>query len=301
MKFLLSSDLHIRLDRPIHRVDDFVEIQGKTLEKIRNVALKHRAILLISGDLLDKARPVKPQQTEIIAYNYFSEIKTFLTPGNHDLIDHNTGNIDSGSIGVITRFNNINMINNQTLEFDEYTITGVPYDVSIEPIKNKRLNKGKTNILMLHDYCDVKRLPEFIESGFTAEEILNETEYDLIVVGHHHKSFVYERNGRFVVNPGCITRQSISEADYEPKVYLYDSDKKTVVKAISLPDIEGDVFDLSAIQEKKRIDEIKNSFVDKLSSGINIELSLSENIEEYVKKNKVNKRIGEILNTWTKT
>ncbi len=54
MKILCGPDLHIRVTRPEHRIDDFVATQKHKIKWMMNLANKHKcAYVLLPGDLTE--------------------------------------------------------------------------------------------------------------------------------------------------------------------------------------------------------------------------------------------------------
>ena len=128
----------------------------------------------------------------------------------------------------------------------------------------------------------------------TAEEILDKyPQFDLIVTGHNHKTFVVEKEGRLLVNPGSLTRQTADQADHHPCVFLWYAEDNTV-EEVSIPHEEG-VISREHIEKKERRDGRIEEFISRLSAEYDVGLSFEENLARFEEKNKVRQSVMEII------
>jgi len=105
---------------------------------------------------------------------------------------------------------------------------------------------------------------------------------------------VYEENGRFVFNPGCITRQTLDMKDYKPIIYLFDTEKKEY-ETIYLLDNDPDVITDKHITHNEERDIRISSFVEKLQKDNTIILDFEENLLNYLQKNKEKREVKKII------
>ena len=106
---------------------------------------------------------------------------------------------------------------------------------------------------------------------------------DLIVTGHHHQTFVLEKDGRMLVNPGSLMRNDADQIDHRPCVFLWYAEDNSI-KQVFVP-IEKDVISREHIEERKEKENRLDAFVEKLGQqtidGINfsrnLEIAISEN------------------------
>ena len=131
-------------------------------------------------------------------------------------------------------------------------------------------------------------------TDLTAEQILDEfPQFDLILTGHNHKSFVAEKDGRLLVNPGSLTRQAADQADHRPCVYLWYADTNTV-KPYYL-EINKGVVSREHLDRITARDERIEAFVQRLSGEMEIGVNFEESLERFAQKNKVRKSVMEIV------
>ena len=105
MKILITADWHVRGERPLCRLDeDWIESQRKTISEIRSVFENNGCDQMwILGDVFDAPRCATAAVNMLIG-----ELKKFpfdsvkILCGNHDLKDHNYGNLEECSIGTKT-------------------------------------------------------------------------------------------------------------------------------------------------------------------------------------------------------
>jgi len=80
---------------------------------------------------------------------------------------------------------------------------------------------------------------------------------------------------------------------YKPRCYLYNFDDNEV-EPVYFP-IEEEVFDDRHIVEPKEKEERLSAFIEKLNMEWDLRLSFRANLETFFKKNKVNKKVEELI------
>jgi hypothetical protein len=153
--------------------------------------------------------------------------------------------------------------------------------------------KHAKEILVWHHLTYLSKPYPGAEGGM-AEGILRKYPmYSLVVCGDNHQSFAVEYQGRRLVNPGNITRQTADQADFQPRVVLwYAADNS--IEWVNLPMQEG-VISRSHIDKKDERDARIDAFVSKLNGEYVAELSFEQNLESYMKVNNVRDQIKEII------
>jgi DNA repair exonuclease SbcCD nuclease subunit len=294
MKLLFTSDWHIRSDKPPSRIDDFRVKQFHILLHIQNIAKKYDCIIVNAGDIFHRACPINPQPLETMLHNIFKDIFIFFIPGQHDLIGHNVENIANGSIGVLNCFNNWDC--SLVYESDNFVLWGTPYG---EELMGDGCYEDQLLIAILHKFVSDSPLPPWLkDKGITAKELCeNYPEFNVFVCGDNHKSFVYKhpKTNQLVFNCGCITRQKLNEKNYQPCIYIYDTDTNTY-ETIELFDNDPNVLKKTRrmeIQEQResRID----SFVELAGVEHDTTWEFEENIKQYCIKNKTSKEVESMI------
>lgn len=272
MQAIITADFHLRADRPRCRTDeDWVATQEVVLAYISQEASRRKCPILIVGDLYDT--PTVPDRIKLMFLKFVAMSgRVGFMPGNHDLLYHNTDNIDSSSIGLSWQLASMG-----TDFLDSLSSWGCwkPFDAG--EAKDSRNPKGQ-NILFLHQltFPSAKDLPPNVEAATAGELLAEYPDKNWIFTGDMHKSFHYEKKGRHVVNPGCITRQVADMKDYQPIVYYVDTEAE-LVEEIALPDTAELVDDSYLRSEEAREDRI-SAFIEQVKSSGAFSLSFVDNI-----------------------
>ncbi len=293
-KYLITSDWHIRSDTPICRTDDFQKTQSECLNEVAYLAKKYKVDAIIdAGDTFNIARPNNAQELEIMLYDIFKDIPVYFIAGNHELLFHRLENIDKGSIGVAHRFSN--WVNGSTRE-NGVSISLFNFNEEIEkfPVSNEEFGVH-IKIAVIHRYCSEKQTPFFIKGGITASDLLKENpDYNLIVTGDNHHGFIYEEDGRFVINPGCLNRQAADMKSYKPRCYIFDTEALHYDELFLLDNKLEDVTEEHIIKNEER-DERITAFVESLKTNRNISLSFEDNLKKFMEENDLEKETENIL------
>ena len=206
MKAIISSDWHIRADRPRCRIDEnWEETQSSVVEEIINICNKYNCPLIITGDLFDT--PNVPARLIVMLIEQFSKInkKVHFLAGNHEMPYHSIDNVENSAIGILNSLaREHNKIVDGMSEYGEWAYF------------NSKIKGKKTGLLFIHRlvFENIKSMPPNV-NAITAQDLLKEyPDMKYIFVGDNHGTFHYEKNGKHVINPGTIIKQSINEKSY---------------------------------------------------------------------------------------
>ncbi|MHC4574388.1 MAG: metallophosphoesterase [Planctomycetota bacterium] len=295
MNLIFTSDWHVRYDQPINRKDNFLELQKEALIEIASIAKKNKATIIVGGDIFHRAKPINPQYLEILLYEIFKYCEIYFLPGQHDLIDHNIENFDNGSIGILNRFSNWKF-HQEAVFNDKVIIWNFGWNQEIE--ETGCLDDLK--IAVFHKFISILPLPPWMkDKGISSKELCNKyPSYNIFVSGDNHSGFVYknEKTNQLVFNPGCLTRQKISEKDYKPRCYLFNTDTKQY-KIIYLLDNNPDVFRKDTKEKEKLERESRiDSFIELAGKKKKITWDYEENLKQFCLENKIKKDISDEIN-----
>lgn len=273
MKIMITADWHLRDDVPICRKDDFWEVQKSTLKFINDMCVKNDIhFMLIAGDIFDK--PKANQTAKLInLFNDCIKVDYSFVAGNHDLKFHSMEWFKECDISILE---------NKKLKHIGY------YNFNEEGWKNE-----KTKIKVIHKYCQVEKLPVWLErEGITAENLLKE-DGNIFITGDNHTGFIYEKNSKIVINPGCITRQTVEKREYKPFIVLLEIDenyKYTSYEKIYLPDTDLSVVENIELDKMKDKNERIQSFLSSLTST-DIKLDFTGNVKRFISENEISKEV----------
>lgn len=288
MKILITADWHIKGERPICRLDEnWIESQRETIAAIREVFEKTGCEQMwILGDLFDAPKCATAAVNMLIEeLQKFPKDSVKVLCGNHDLKDHNYGNLEECSIGTIKH-----LFADVPIEIQDSF--GCLTKVSAKPFG---LDEETTdaNIVCTHQLTFPNAEARPIEDcGVLAQDLLDKwRSADLIFTGDYHHAFIYEfkdvvkgRN-RYVVNPGCINIQKADELDYQPGVYVWDtscSGDDAFQRWNLNPQVENCTRDHIEAREAK--ETMLSEVVETIKGGAEITLDFDSNLEQQVNR-----------------
>jgi DNA repair exonuclease SbcCD nuclease subunit len=274
---ILLSDVHLREDQPICRTDDYWQSQWRKMDFISDLQKRYSCPVLCGGDLFDKSRPSLNLVRETILHlpNQF-----YTCYGQHDLVNHSLAMVDkcginllwtAGSLTILkgTHFGqepteeSLAIMTNGKFSTRRKPLTESEYrkikDISTieypspdrEPIPLTDLSNRYKRILVWHKLA-YQTLPFPGATGGNAKELLKKyPQFDLLLVGDNHQTFVEEYQGRLLVNPGSMMRMTAAQVDHKPCVYLWHADTNTVTP-VYLPIQEGVVSREHLVEKKER-------------------------------------------------
>lgn len=275
---ILTADWHLREDTPVARTDDFWEAQWKKVAEVSKLQVRFSCPVIHAGDLFNHWKP-SPYLLNITIKFLPNEFYTIY--GNHDLPQHNLELADKCGINVLQAAGKLTVL--EKLHWGQ----------ELRPYTEYFEIKGH-NILPWHTMTYQGKKPWPGATCPMAAKLLRKyPEYDLIVTGHNHKTFVEEYEGRLLVNPGSLTRQSSDQVDHQPCVFLYYAETNTVEKVILKHD--KDVITREHIERTENRDRRIEAFISKLDADWEAELSFEENLEQFMQVNKVQPEVMSII------
>jgi DNA repair exonuclease SbcCD nuclease subunit len=315
---ILTADWHIRKNPPRARKDDFFKAMERKIRFILELARKSPP-LLIAGDFFDQPKPGPFLEKWIIdlfreyiypgdritfqAWGEAKQLPIYVIPGQHDLPEHSIKQIDDSGLGVVAAAGVLTLLSDPgkfglgatgSHGFNG-VINGWPWGQEYELVygnPNPKLDGG--TILMVHRMISQGEL----WSGQSVEQpgylLRLYPEVQLVLSGDNHQTFVYEQDGRYLVNPGSLLRQTAAQVDHRPCVFRYESDH-LAPEQIFLP-IEQDVLDLTQLQEEKARDGRIDAFVERLDTGVELGLDYVANLKSHLEANPVRDGVRDM--TW---
>ena len=290
MKAIITADWHIRATRPRCRIDeDWIETEKKALSQIAKISRVKKAPVIVVGDLFHSNSDTSFECIQMVQELADELGELYVLAGNHDLPYHSSENLYKSAIGILLKSNKVFPIKEYFEKLDDFDFTRIDYSAS----NFDEDDYIGAKYVFKHILCfpDVKSLPPNVDA-ITAKELLSEfPKAKWIFTGDYHHNFHYQKNGRHVVNPGCLIRQASDMKDYQCGVYYVDTDDE-VVEFIPIIDSEEFVDDSYIIKQEERETRIEN-FVDKLKDTKSISLDFVNNVENAMLENKIQ---GELKN-----
>jgi DNA repair exonuclease SbcCD nuclease subunit len=273
---ILTADWHLREDIPICRKDDFWNSQWGKVDEVRLLQERYGCPVIHSGDLFNHWKP-SPYLLSAAIKSLPDQFHTIY--GNHDLPQHNLELSNRCGIDVLYNAGCLKVLpKNHWEQQDEPEEDWQPFN---------------RNILVWHvmTYKDKEPYPNCPDSP--AKTLLKKnSQYDLIVTGHNHQPFIEECEGRLLVNPGSLTRQSADET-HQPCVYLW-YEKDNTVEPVHLT-YKEDVISREHIEIKEKRDDRISAFVQRLDGDWEVATSFEDNLEHFQKTNHVKNEVMDII------
>lgn len=291
---ILTSDWHIRDDRPVCRTDNYMETQARKINFILNLSDQYDCPILVAGDFGHKPYWGDRLLNQIIKlFKGWGYKNIIVTPGQHDLPYHQLDKLYEGGLGVLEYADCIKIISECYNGNSKFLLFAYPYGVKIKSTKH---DYKERSIALIHQMV-IKSQKDKLwndQVSDSAEELLKKFPcYDLIVSGDNHQTFDVEYKGRRLVNPGSIMRMTTDQINHKPCVYLWSAEDNSI-KKVYLP-IEENVIDKTHIDIKKDYDTRTEAFVNSLKSGqYEIGFTFKNNVEQYFKINRTHSRVKEI-------
>lgn len=289
MRMAISADLHLREDRPRCRKDeDWNKTQEKALNQLCRFCVKNNCDLFLVGDIFHSAlefRMVVYIQKVAVKLSKFG-LHLYYLWGNHDCLYHRGINFHKSAIGLLE--NSINCFPIKDY-FENKNISCSAANFDEEDNKD-------AEYVFKHVLCfpDMKSLPPNVDA-LTAKDLLSEfPNAKFIFTGDMHKNFHYEKNGRHVVNPGCMLRQAVDFKNYQPGFYFIDTDKNIVDFQLIIDD-EKFVDDSYILREKEKEERIQ-AFADKIGEVESVSLDYIENVKSAMMTSKLSEELKETIN-----
>jgi hypothetical protein len=152
--------------------------------------------------------------------------------------------------------------------------------------------KGR-NILVWHHMTYLTKPFPGAKEGMAEGLLRKYPQFDLIVTGDNHTSFTVEYEGRRLVNPGNVTRQTAAQIDFKPSIWLWFANDNHVSQ-LYLPVKQGIITREHIIVKEER-DKRLDAFIERLDSNWEVEISFEDNLEKFRQVNDVRPQIMEII------
>jgi hypothetical protein len=161
----------------------------------------------------------------------------------------------------------------------------------------KPITKG-LNILVAHATISDQALYPG-QAYYSAKKFLQDYKaFDLILCADIHRHFYFSDKGRYLVNTGPMMRKEASHYNFshEPCFYVYDTETKKLSRGKIPCEPAKKVLSRKHIESSVEADTMLETFIaavrdDKMEVGAN----LVDNIHKFLKKNKIDKTISNII------
>lgn len=296
---VICSDLHLRSDVPRCRDEsEFHQAMLDKLVQIKNVVNKNKCPLVVAGDIGHK--PVKTWTVWLLqkVISVFSEFEypIYAIPGQHDLPNHSMENIDESGFGILIASGVINLLEFETLDCGSRLgyVFGFPFGKEIKDYSNNvDLQKGARKIAVVHKMVLENKPLWPGQEDPKASVLLKKYNYDLIISGDNHHSFMVEYKGKLLINSGSMMRQNSSQIDFKPRIYLWNGEQNKVKEHYLK--IDENAVSTEFVDKEKEKENRMEALVQSLSDDTKeyeTGLDFEENSRTHIKVNKIEKSVA---------
>lgn len=293
MKLVICADLHITAKKPKYRKDDYLETLLKKLWQIVKYANSNDARLVIAGDIFDSPKVGYKVTNQVISTLSHLKKPAISCFGNHDTFFHssnmeNTPYQTLVESGIIHSQEDSLIIDNVAFHFLHWEC-GISKPVS-----------GKYNILVGHISVYESTVPFWAEGdAYTPKKLQAKyPDFDCYLTGDIHTPFCKTIGNTVFINPGSMPRKSQDQMDYEPRVYLFDTEDSTLTTHYFLDILPAeDVFDIAGIEiDDTKKNKMLDQFADTLKNSRDGHTpSYRNNLNALIAKHSPPKRTVEII------
>jgi len=227
MKIVCCGDIHLRESAPSCRTDDYLKTMEQKIQWIFTRAQEYgeNTPVILPGDLFDRiyiSDFLRKTAVELITQNRHS----IGVAGQHDQRYHTT-DLENTPIGILGAAGFI-ILGPEPYRVKDIAFYGASFGGEI-PVPKKDFQfrfKPRINVLVIHKMISDKDYWNNTVNYSSAHSFLNENkDYDLIVSGDNHNSFVFERKGRILINCGSLMRSRTDQYSHKPMIAIYDTEK----------------------------------------------------------------------------
>ena len=197
---ILCSDIHLREDQPTCRTDNFWEAQWQAIDFLANLQKENNCIVIHGGDLFHHWKP-SPYLLSTTIEHLPKQFYTIL--GQHDIPQHALNLFNKCGVRTLEEANKLKVL--ETCHWGQ-----TPSNPSIN-IKNRKL-------LVWHHLAYIVSPFPGATGGQALSLLKKYNQFDLILTGDNHKTFIETYEGRILINPGSLTRQKIGRASCRERV-----------------------------------------------------------------------------------
>lgn len=286
---LFCADNHFRDDTPVCRVDDFYDVQFQKLAFITELA--RGCPVLCAGDLLDYWKVSHALEGRLIR-----ELpRPWVTvPGQHELPSHRMAWLERSALNVLGNAGAVEILRvGYVSSFDWGTVYGAGWGEDPRGIK-VRPGPGR-HILLWHRmvWSKAPPFPGVDPEGEAFRLLKSLPQFDGIVTGDNHQTFEVEDRGRWLINPGPMTRQRSVEKSITPGVYTYRAKDNSWTR-VSLP-TSPEAISVEHLKRRRARPGL-GVFAEKLlASTDDPGLDFEHNLRVYLAQNPQSKKVEELI------
>jgi len=226
---VLCSDIHLSHKCPVARTaeESWYEAMKRVLDELRFIAHQQfncKLPIICAGDVFDRWN----SPAELINFAVDNLPEMYAIPGQHDLPNHNMGEIERSAYWTLVQCGVLKEIEKGDFlvrhegkeKSNGLVLFPFPWGSDIKPLKSEKDSRD-VHLAVIHSYIwkDGFGYPNAPKEQRVAKYRRAIAGYDAAVFGDNHKGFhVRLPEGIDIINTGTLMRRKIDEVDYVPQV-----------------------------------------------------------------------------------
>jgi len=288
MKIGLISDLHLLSKLPENRTDDILERQWGKLEcvlsKCKAMGVNH---LFQAGDFFDIPRNWETLHRTITLLQRYTSVRIYCVEGQHDRYMRSDNSVTN--LSLLHRLGLVTILKNSITFGSQFVVHGISFEdnMNIDKAMDEiELSTDNYNVLVIH--APISDTPLFDGHECSKANILikKHKDFDLILCGDIHKSFVISNKDRMIVNTGSMVRKQRNEYNrtHEPHFLIMDI-RNNNLSQYSIP---YNSFDKAFSQREQIIEsKVLTEFIEAINMPVSDEMDVFKRIERFISDNNI--------------
>lgn len=264
------TDPHMRDSKPQSRIDDFYQTQFNKLEFLLNSGDLKDKHFICGGDFFDEPYVSYQLVNRVIQlFQKYPGVQAHSLIGNHDTIGYSTDAISQTALGLLFQTQTMKCLTKLELQDKDkkIVISGIHTRKHFSLDEYKKLSKVECDVHVIVNHDILTDTPTIFEHAMLDDVYasLNKNRQYYVLCAHYHRPYEKKFGNVTFVNPGCYTRQSIKEAEYQPRfaVITIDGDKLSHTY-VNVPH-DNKVF-LRREEQTMTVQQDTTSFINQLKS-----------------------------------
>ena len=305
MKLLWRTDVHLSERNPRSRTDNWREAIMNKLKQVGDIADEIGAKAVIDGgDFFDIKSPSRNSHDlirEVAELHADYPCPVYANVGNHDCVYGDYAYLPQQPLGVLFSTGVFKRLyDNHEVSFTEggvkVRLAGIPYHGTTYDLDRfKNITKGDEDYLVVTAHVLAS---EKGGSMFENEDIIKyndliemNPDVDVWLFGHWHKDQgVWEKNGKYIVNVGSLSRGSLVQDDMDRKpcaieLVFSEAGIDIVRHNLKIP-TAVEIFDVAGRARQEMRESVMEDFVSNLKSSL-ISEGESNPLESVVAKTEI--------------
>ncbi|MCK9154594.1 MAG: metallophosphoesterase [Paludibacteraceae bacterium] len=296
-RFGFFTDAHLTENRPVHRIDDYINTIPEKIEMIYDFAAQNEFdFMTFGGDLCDRF--------QIFSYPLINRVikainlTTYSCVGEHDLCAHAPETFGGSALSFICTYCPDFKILWKPVHLENGISIYAKHEwETMESAEKTEVDKSRFNVLLCHELLYDKKMP--FKTTFTKDLDLP---FDLVCSGDLHCGFSpHKVRNTWYCNPGSLARKTTADEKRMPKMLMIDAvkGKEPGIREIIIPRSRpgSEVFSVGISETVKKlvsgmdVSGVVNSINETMKLGNNEHSDIFMLFDEHSRQVKINENV----------